>query len=518
MHVACHKFVTTFRSLCKNSAEMRKNMNIKRAKQEIKNTVKAYLTQDENGRYKIDSIRQRPILLIGPPGIGKTAIMEQVARECKIGLAAYTMTHHTRQSAMGLPFIEKKVFDGKEYSVTSYTMSEIIASVNEIMENTGVRQGILFIDEINCVSETLLPIMLQFLQAKTFGNAKVPNGWIIVAAGNPAEYNHAVRDFDVVTLDRVKYIEVEPDYAIWKEYAIKQEMHRSILSYLDARQEHFYQIETTIDGKRFVTARGWEDLSTFLKAYEAFGIEADIGVIEQYIRQPDIAMDYANYLSLYYKYEKAYSVTDILEGKVSDSMYKRAENAPFDERISIVSLMLGSLNTRFKQYYYENKCAEEVFQILKKFQQNQSLDFSELTKEYHIHYIEQKRGNLLENEDLDVKLKVLEIISGYDELLKVQSEKSHDEKFLLLTKKFAELSDRLEKIAHNISENLEYSFDFAEEVFSMGPEMVLFVTELAAGFYSLAFIQENGCERFYQYNKSMLRDSAREQLLQEIII
>ena len=64
--------------------------------------------------------------------------MEQVARECKIGLAAYTMTHHTRQSAMGLPFIEKKVFDGKEYSVTSYTMSEIIASVNEIMENTFI--------------------------------------------------------------------------------------------------------------------------------------------------------------------------------------------------------------------------------------------------------------------------------------------------------------------------------------------------------------------------------------------
>ena len=66
--------------------------------------------------------------------------MEQVARECKIGACCHTMTHHTRQSAMGLPFIEKKIFDGKEYSVTSYTMSEIIASVNEIMENTGLRQ------------------------------------------------------------------------------------------------------------------------------------------------------------------------------------------------------------------------------------------------------------------------------------------------------------------------------------------------------------------------------------------
>ena len=68
-------------------------------------------------------------------------------------------------------------------------MSEIIASVYEKIEETGVKEGILFIDEINCVSETLAPAMLQFLQCKTFGNQKVPEGWIIVAAGNPPEYN-----------------------------------------------------------------------------------------------------------------------------------------------------------------------------------------------------------------------------------------------------------------------------------------------------------------------------------------
>ena len=224
------------------------------------------------------------------------------------------------------------------------------------------------------------PLCYSFFKQKTFGNAKVPSGWIIVAAGNPAEYNRSVRDFDVVTLDRVKYIEVEPDYAHMEKYAIKQGVHRSILSYLDVRQEHFYQIETTVDGKRFVTARGWEDLSTFLKAYEELGIEADIGVIEQYIRQPDIAMDYANYLSLYYKYEKAYRVTDILEGKAADSMYKRAENAPFDERISIVSLMLGSLNIRFKQYYYENKCTEDVFGVLKKVSTKSIIGFWRIDK------------------------------------------------------------------------------------------------------------------------------------------
>ena len=98
-------------------------------------------------------------------------------------------------------------------------MSEIIGSVYEQIEKTGCKEGILFIDEINCVSETLAPTMLQFLQCKTFGNQQVPEGWIIVAAGNPPEYNKSVREFDVVTLDRVKKIDVasiltDADFAV----------------------------------------------------------------------------------------------------------------------------------------------------------------------------------------------------------------------------------------------------------------------------------------------------------------
>ena len=235
-------------------------MNIKQAKDEIRHTVQAYLTKDALGDYAIPVVRQRPILLIGPPGIGKTAIMSQVARECGVALVSYTITHHTRQSAIGLPFIEKKNFGGKEYSITEYTMSEIVASIYEKMEATGLKEGILFIDEINCVSETLAPTMLQFLQGKTFGNHQIPEGWVIVTAGNPPEYNQSVREFDIVTLDRVKRINVEENYPVWKTYAYENHIHSAILSYLDIKKENFYQIETTVDGKEIVTARGWDDL------------------------------------------------------------------------------------------------------------------------------------------------------------------------------------------------------------------------------------------------------------------
>ena len=185
-------------------------MNMKEAKVQLKQTIQAYLARDAFGNLAIPQVAQRPLLLMGPPGIGKTAIAHQAAQECGIGIVAYTMTHHTRQSAIGLPSIQTGVFDGKEYKLTEYTMSEIIASVYQSMERTGLKSGILFLDEINCVSETLAPAMLQFLQCKTFGCHQLPEGWIVVAAGNPPEYNRSVRDFDIVTLDRLEGVRLQP--------------------------------------------------------------------------------------------------------------------------------------------------------------------------------------------------------------------------------------------------------------------------------------------------------------------
>ena len=289
-------------------------MNIKRAKQEIKDAVQAYLMKDEYGEYQIPAIHQRPILLMGPPGIGKTQIMEQISRECEIGLVAYTITHHTRQSAIGLPFIQTKVYGGKEYSVTEYTMSEIIAAVYEKIEQSGTKEGILFIDEINCVSETLAPTMLQFLQCKMFGNQSVPEGWIIVAAGNPPEYNKSVREFDVVTLDRIKRIDVEANFDVWKEYAYQASIHPAVLSYLELRKENFYRMENTVDGKMFVTARGWED-----------GVER------------------------------------ILAGHYEADTLERLKFAPFDERLSVVNLLVGKMAELFKEEYEMEKYIEGLF-------------------------------------------------------------------------------------------------------------------------------------------------------------
>ena len=293
-------------------------MNISKAKEQIRNAIRAYLTKDDLGNYVIPVEKQRPVLLIGPPGIGKTAIMEQLASELGIGLISYSMTHHTRQSAIGLPFISRKVYGGTECDVTEYTMSEIIASVYDLMETTGVKQGILFLDEINCVSETLSPLMMQFLQYKVFGGHRLPEGWIVVTAGNPSEYNDSAREFDIVTLDRLKKIEVEPDFEAWKEYASAVHMHPAVMSFLQSKRNHFYHVETTVSGKSIVTPRGWEDLSKMLLLYEKNGIEADEDLIVQYLQNNSTAKEFNVYLGLFNKYKEEYPVDAILNGEAAE--------------------------------------------------------------------------------------------------------------------------------------------------------------------------------------------------------
>lgn len=319
-------------------------MNIAEAKNQIEETVEGYLTRDETGAYLIAPEAQRPLFLLGAPGIGKTAVVGQVARELGIGLVSYSMTHHTRQSALGLPFIVHKRYGDEEFDVSEYTMSEIIASIYDYREETGYDRGILFLDEINCVSETLYPSMLQFLQFKTFGRHKIPDGWIVVCAGNPPEYNRSVYDFDVVTLDRLRKIAVEPDLEAWHAYAIKTGVHPAILSYLEVKPDHFYSVESTPDGKSFVTARGWDDLSRIIKLREMKGKTVDRILVDQFLQDDSIAERFAQYYLLFTKYRSDYQISAILAGSAPDEIRERAKAARFDERLALARLILDALD------------------------------------------------------------------------------------------------------------------------------------------------------------------------------
>ncbi len=487
-------------------------MNIKRAKQEIKDSIEAYLAKDEFGEYRIPAIRQRPILLIGPPGIGKTQIMEQIARECKVGLVAYTITHHTRQSAVGLPFIKEKNYEGRAVSITEYTMSEIIASIYEKIEQTGLKEGILFIDEINCVSETLAPTMLQFLQCKTFGNQRVPEGWVIVTAGNPPEYNKSVREFDIVTMDRIKRIDVNADFEVWKEYAYQQGIHAAVISYLELRRKNFYRIENTVDGKVFATARGWEDLSQLIQVYEILGKAVDREVVYQYIQHRMIAKDFANYLELYYKYKEDYNVEEILRGIWSPTIVQKIKRAPFDEHLSIVGLLNGKLSELFTENYFVDSFVTKLYEYMVEYKEEQErLSVEDILKKAMKEQETLQKAEFLTRRELLTWKRVIAFLENAVQGVKKEL-LSGSESYAYVKSQFEVEVEKLEDQTEFISKTLQNVFDFMETAFGESQEMVAFITELNANYYSVWFIKENGSDQYYRYNKGLLFDERHKAL------
>ena len=495
-------------------------MNIKQAKEEIKHTVQAYLSKDAFGEYKIPAVRQRPVLLIGPPGIGKTQIMEQIARECEIGLVAYTITHHTRQSAVGLPFIKEEQYDGKTYSVTEYTMSEIIASVYRKIEEGGRKEGILFIDEINCVSETLAPTMLQFLQCKTFGNQAVPEGWIIAAAGNPPEYNKSVRDFDMVTLDRVRCMNIEADLGVWKEYAREKRLNSAILSYLELRPKNFYRVEADVDGLQFVTARGWEDLSNLMDVYEELGIPVDEEIIHEFLRHEDVAEDVSAYFDLYKKYQDDYGIAEILEGKVKPSVYARIDQAAFDERLSVVNLLLDGVSNVFYQIQREREITDAWYDFLKEYRQK--LKNSLQAKGVLETILAEKTASDEQNEKQQFVSKAQsDRARSLNEKLKECAKKIVAEEtinieetalFALAKEPFDAQCEKLQSLENQGIETLEHAFTFMEQAFSDGQEMVVFVTELTITPEIAVFLSEHRIERYETYKNQLLIGTKRAEI------
>lgn len=493
-------------------------MNIKDAKKEIKNTIRAYLMKDETGAYRIPAEKQRPLFLLGVPGVGKTAIMEQIAEELGVNLVSYTITHHTRQSAIGLPFISKREYGGKEYSVTEYTMSEIIASIYESIERSGIPEGILFLDEINCVSETLAPTMLQFLQYKTFGMHSIPEGFIIVTAGNPPEYNRSVREFDIATLDRLRVLKIEEDLKAWRDYAYSAEIHGSILAYLEIRKDHFFRIQQELEGKSFVTARGWEDLSRMLKAYEDMKLAVNEELVMEYLSDKEIARDFTLYYELYRKYWNKYRIPEILEGHFPEDTTSIL-NSPFDEKLSLLSLIIDGLNQEFIGYANDSAVNSIVFSVLKELRDGiteSKTDTAELLgksiAEKNAAINQAKRARTISRSaERQERLALIML-----EELERELRQSDSRDFALLKQEFTSREEMRQERIITAGKHLSNAFEFIRRTFGEGQELVIFLSELSSSYYSLKFVSEVGNDAYYRYNEYLLLQDRKSELRREV--
>lgn len=496
-------------------------MNIKEASGQIEGAIRAYLSKDEHGLYRIPFRMQRPIIMLGPPGVGKTAVVEQIADEMGMNFVSYSITHHTRQSALGLPFISEEEFGGRAYRVSEYTMSEIIAAVYRAREESGVAEGVLFLDEVNCVSETLAPAMLQFLQYKTFGMHHLPEGWIIVAAGNPPEYNRAAREFDPAMLDRLMKIDVEPDLDVWQEYAAAHGVHPAVTTYLAAKPGSFYKVRAAARGSKIVTSRGWEDLSRMLQAYEAEGMIVPPSLPGRYLQDDEVSRDFSVYYELFRKYEDDYKIVDIVAGVSDQSIRERASEAPFDERVALVGLLIDATLERA----HAAMELEEALKLARKdlLEMKPQLKRDANSAQVVANRIEaiasasgvgkRAKGQIADKAVVKAeRLRVLEAAR-----CAVARGSSCVDGFDAAKKAFNEECGNQAELVKRATGALDNSFAFLDGAFGEGSqESLIYITKTSADPILIRLVSEHGSSGFMKHNKSLLFAERGLELLEEI--
>ena len=300
---------------------------------------------------------------------------------------------------------------------------------------------------------------------------------------------------------------------MWKEYAYQAEIHPAILAYLEIRKDHFYRIETTVDGKVFATARGWEDLSQLLKVYEALGKKADREVVHQYIQHWKIAKDFANYLVLYEKYKKDYGLEKIIEGCYSKETLEQLNYAPFDERLSVVHMLIGRLGSLFKEYFVEDQYVTILYEYLRLYKEN--LNLEEVTAQAEGAYETLRKAEQLTKLQDKIYRKVVETLERFGQMVQ-QDHLTSEAAFARVKEEFQQSVEVREQVVEHTLQSLNHAFDFMEDAFGDSQEMVAFVTELNTNYYSIQFLKDNDCDKYYRYNKRLLFDEQQQEILKEL--
>lgn len=294
---------------------------------------------------------------------------------------------------------------------------------------------------------------------------------------------------------------------------------------MNTKKQNFYQMETTIDGRHFATPRGWEDLSNLIQVYERLKKTVDREVVVQYIQFPKIAKDFANYLELYYKYRTDYQIEEVLKGNLDPILLKKVAHASFDERLSVLGLLVSRVQEALKASVQTENYMELLQTCLLEYKEltetvTEGMDgqklLSNVYQKYNINYRKKKKAELLGKEENIQYCKLFSALENFQQTLKLEHIEQPGTAFGRIKELFEQENEVFERQRQSASKILENVFDFLEGAFGNSQEMVIFITELNSNSSSVSFLQQCECERYYRYNKELLFDEKRRGLLERI--
>jgi hypothetical protein len=173
----------------------------------------------------------RPIMVFGPPGAGKSQQIHQAADDDDLVIDC-RLTSLESIDMRGLPIIKKNA-DTKHPEAVVWVRPEFLPGDEGVVVDGRVyKKGILFLDEINTAQIAVQAPALQLVLDRKVGPHRLGAGWYIAAAGNRAEDGCHVNPMSAALLDRFAIYDYTPSHQTWTEWAIKNAVHDNVVGFI----------------------------------------------------------------------------------------------------------------------------------------------------------------------------------------------------------------------------------------------------------------------------------------------
>lgn len=203
------------------------------------------------------SEKKHPIMLWGPPGVGKSEIVEQIARELNGRVWDLRLAQNDPTDIKGIPYYNK------DSNKMSWADPDELPSAEETKDYGTC---FLFMDEINSAPSATQASAYQLVLNRRVGkHYKVPDNVYIIAAGNREGDRGVTYKMPSPLANRFIHIEVRPDYETWEKWATKNRIHKDVVGYIGFAKQDLFDFDPRNASRAFATPRTWEFVSDCLQ-------------------------------------------------------------------------------------------------------------------------------------------------------------------------------------------------------------------------------------------------------------